>query len=46
MALKVLCGIASAIAESGYYIIMADESTNPSNIEQFVNCLCVWWTRR
>ena len=25
MALKVLCGIASDIAESGYYRIMADE---------------------
>ena len=36
MALKVLCGIASDIAESGYYSIMADESTKESNIEQLV----------
>ena len=36
MALKVQCGIASDIAESGYYSIMADESTDAGNIEQLV----------
>ena len=36
MALKVLHGIASDIAESGYYSIMADQSTDASNIEQLV----------
>ena len=36
MALKVLCGIASDIAESGYYSAMADERTDASNIEQLV----------
>ena len=40
MALKVLCGLASDIAESGYYIFMADESTDVSNIEQLVICIC------
>ena len=40
MALKVLRGIASDIAESGYYSIMADESTDASNIEQLVICIC------
>ena len=39
MALKVLCGIASDIAESGYYSIMADESIDASNIEQLVICI-------
>ena len=39
MALKVLCGIASDIAESGYYSIMADESSDASNIEQLVICI-------
>ena len=34
MALKVLRGTASDIAESGYYTIMADESSDASNIEQ------------
>ena len=35
MSLKVLCGIASDIAESGYYSIMAEESTDVSNhVEQ------------
>ena len=34
MTLKVLHGIASDIAESGYYSITADESTDASNIEQ------------
>ena len=33
MALKVLRGIASDIAESGYYSIMADESTDANNIK-------------
>ena len=41
MALKVLRGIASDIAESGYYSIMADESTDTSNIEQLV--ICIRW---
>ena len=41
LALKVLCGIASDIAESGYYSIMADESTDASNIEQLV--ICIHW---
>ena len=36
MALKVRCGIASDIPESGYYSIMADESTDTSNIDQLV----------
>ena len=39
MALKVLYSIASDIAESGHYIIMADESTDASNIEQLVICI-------
>ena len=39
MAQKVLHGIASDIAESGYYSIMADERTGASNIEQFVICI-------
>ena len=47
MALKVLRGIASDIAESGYYSIMADETTDASNIEQLViNFVYVGWTRR
>ena len=33
MALKVTCSIASDIAESEYYSIMANESTEVSNIE-------------
>ena len=40
MALKVLGGIASDIAESAYYSFMADESTDASNIEQLVICMC------
>ena len=43
--MKVLHGIANNIAESGYYSIMADESTDASNIEQLVICIC-WGTRR
>ena len=39
MALKVLHGIASNIAESGYYSTMADESTDVRNIEQLVICI-------
>ena len=35
MAPKVLRGITSKIAESGYYSIMADESSDVSDIEQF-----------
>ena len=35
-----LRGIASDIAEYGYYSIMADESTDPSNNEQLVICIC------
>ena len=34
--MALLHGIASDIAESGYYSIMADESTDVSNIEQFI----------
>ena len=41
MALKVLHGIASGIAESGYYSIMGDESTDASNIEQRI--ICIRW---
>ena len=41
MALKVVHGIASDIAESGYYSIMADESTDVSTIEQLV--ICIHW---
>ena len=41
MALNVLHGIASGMAESGYYSIMADESTDASNIEQLV--ICIHW---
>ena len=40
MALIVLRGTASDIAESGYYTIMADESSDASNIEQLVICIC------
>ena len=43
IALKVQHGMASDIVESGYYGIMADESTDVSNIEQVVIC---GWTRR
>ena len=39
IALKVLHGISSDIAESGYYSIMADESIDASNIEQLVICI-------
>ena len=46
MALKVLRGIAIDIAEFGYYSIMADESTDASNIEQLVICICWVDTRR
>jgi len=41
MALKVLCGIASHIAESGYYSIMAGEGTDASSMEQLV--ICIRW---
>ena len=40
LALKVLHGIASDIAESGNYRIMADDSTDASNIEEHVICIC------
>ena len=40
MALNVLCSIASIIAESEYYSILADESADVSNIEQLVVCIC------
>ena len=40
MALKVLRGIVSDIAESGSYRIMVDESTDVSNIEQLVIFIC------
>ena len=41
MALKVLPGIASDIAESGYYSIVADEGTDESIIKQLVICICL-----
>ena len=41
MAPKELRGITSDIAESGFYSIMADESTDVSNIEQLV--ICIRW---
>ena len=41
MALKVLHDIASDIAESRYYSIMADESTDVRNMEQLV--ICIRW---
>ena len=41
MALRVLPGIASDTVESGHYSIMADESTDASNIEQLV--ICILW---
>ena len=45
MAVKVLRGIASDITESGCYRIMADESTDASNIEQLVICIC-WMDKK
>ena len=39
MALKVLHAIASDI-ESGYYSIITEESTDASNIEQLLMCIC------
>lgn len=39
IALTVLRDIASDIAQSGYYSIMADETTDSSNVEQLVICL-------
>ena len=41
MAVKVLRGIASDIAESGYYSTMAEASTDVSNIEHLV--ICIHW---
>ena len=41
LALKVLHDTASDITESGYYSIIADESTDASNIEQLV--ICIRW---
>ena len=41
MTLKLLLCIASDIAESGYYSIMADESTDACNIEKRV--ICIHW---
>ena len=41
IAKKVLYGIASDIAESGYYSIMADESTDASKIERLI--ICIHW---
>ena len=35
-----LHGIASDMALSGYYSIMADENTDASNNEQLVICIC------
>ena len=40
MALNVLHGITSDIAENKYYSIIADESCNASNTEQLVICIC------
>ena len=42
MALKLLHGVASDIAESGYYSIIDDASTDVSNIEQLVICMRYW----
>ena len=44
MALKVLHGIASDIAEYGYYNIMTVETTDASNNEQLV--ICMRWVDR
>ena len=41
VALKVLHGTANNIAESGYYCIVADVSTDVSNIGQLV--ICIHW---
>ena len=46
MALNVLHGIASDMVESGHYSIMADESTDVSNIEQLVIFAYIGWSRR
>ena len=40
MALKLLRAVASDITESGYYSVMADESSEASNIELLVICIC------
>ena len=38
MALAILCDIVNSIRDSSYYSIMADESSDISNVEQFVIC--------
>ena len=41
MDLDMLRGIASGIAETGHYSIMADESTDVNNIDMLV--ICIHW---
>ena len=41
MALTILRDIVNSIKDSGYYGIMADESSDISNVQQFV--ICVRW---
>ena len=40
MALTIWRGIVISIRDSGYYSIMADESSATSNVEQFLICIC------
>ena len=40
MALTILRDIVNSIRVSGCYSIMADESLDISNVEQFVICIC------
>ena len=39
MALTILRDIVNSIKDSGCYSIMTDESSNISNVQQFVNCI-------
>ena len=39
MAIKTLSHIVNSIKDSGYYSIMADESSDISNVQQFVICI-------
>ena len=41
MALTFLCDIVNSVRDSGYCSIMADESSDISNVEQFV--ICIHW---
>ena len=41
MALTILRDIVNSIKDSGYYSIMADESSDISNVQQFV--ICIRW---